>query len=199
MSDAALTTRPLPTGSVGQLGLGWTGVMTAITTEAALFVFLLFSYYYMMVHLGREMMPEKMPELKLALPNTVILLISSGTAQFAESSIKKNRKALAAILMGITAVLAAVFLAIQLKEWKAKDYGLQTNAYSSFYFTITGFHMAHVAVGWLGWLVVLAWTLLGYFGGRRTLPVSVVALYWHFVDFVWLFIFFTFYIVPRIW
>ena len=44
--------------------------------------------------------------------------------------------------------------------------------------------------------VLFVWSLLGYFDERRHAPVTIGSIYWHFVDVVWLFIFFTFYITP---
>jgi len=87
---------------------------------------------------------------------------------------------------------------VQLVEWRNKPFTLSTSGYSSHYFTITGFHMAHVVVGLLGLLLVVIWTLAGYFDRERNAPVTYVATYWHFVDVVWLFVFTSFYIAPRL-
>jgi heme/copper-type cytochrome/quinol oxidase subunit 3 len=58
--------------------------------------------------------------------------------------------------------------------------------------------MAHVLVG-VGMLsVVLFWSVLGYFTPRRHAAVSMVAVYWHFVDAVWLAVFSTFYLSPYV-
>ena len=56
--------------------------------------------------------------------------------------------------------------------------------------------MAHVVVGLLVLLVLLLWSALGYFDRERHAPVAIGAIYWHFVDAVWLTVFFTFYITP---
>ena len=63
-------------------------------------------------------------------------------------------------------------------------------------FVTTGFHMAHVVVGDLMLAAVLLWSLLGFFDRKRHAPVSIAAVYWHFVDLVWLTVFFTFYVTP---
>jgi cytochrome c oxidase subunit 3 len=85
---------------------------------------------------------------------------------------------------------------VQLMEWKEKGSTITSNGYSSFFFTITGFHMAHVVAGLLGLIAVLGWNLLGYFDARRNTAVTAASLYWHFVDAVWLFVFATFYLAP---
>jgi len=81
-------------------------------------------------------------------------------------------------------------------EWKAKKFSLASGSYGSLYFTITGFHMAHVIAGLAMLSAVLIWSVLGYFNPRRHAPVSISSIYWHFVDAVWLAVFFTFYVSP---
>jgi heme/copper-type cytochrome/quinol oxidase subunit 3 len=71
-------------------------------------------------------------------------------------------------------------------------------AYGSLYFTITGFHMAHVAVGLIMLAFLLLWSWLDYFDTERSAPLAIGIVYWHFVDAVWLTLFFTFYITPRL-
>ena len=102
------------------------------------------------------------------------------------------------LLLGLLAgfLLGAIFIGIQLVEWSNKPFTIASHLYGSLYFTVTGFHMAHVAVGLLILLALLLWSALGYFGPARYAPVSIGAVYWHFVDVVWLTVFFTFYLTP---
>jgi cytochrome c oxidase subunit 3 len=93
-------------------------------------------------------------------------------------------------------VLGAIFVGVQLLEWSRKPYQFNSSAYSSLYFTITGFHLAHVVIGMLVLLVLSVWSLLGYFDSKRHAPVAIGAIYWHFVDVVWLVVFFTIYVTP---
>jgi heme/copper-type cytochrome/quinol oxidase subunit 3 len=89
-----------------------------------------------------------------------------------------------------------MFVGIQLMEWHGRPFSLSSSAYGSLFFTITGFHMAHVILGLLLLLPLTIWSGLGSFGPRRSAPVSIGAIYWHFVDAVWLVVFFTIYITP---
>ena len=98
-----------------------------------------------------------------------------------------------------TAILGATFLGFQFFEFRdfAVHYGLtpRTNLFGSSFFTLTGFHGAHVTVGVI-WLV----SLFGYsFWGDLTkehgLSVDIAALYWHFVDVVWIVIFTVIYLI----
>ncbi len=74
----------------------------------------------------------------------------------------------------------------------------QTDAYGSFFYLITGLHGAHVAGGLLMLLYVLVRAFAGHFDAVRHSAVSNAILYWHFVDVVWLFVFTTLYLLPRL-
>ena len=100
--------------------------------------------------------------------------------------------------MAVAIVLGVTFILIQLKEYHDKTYGITTNLYGSLYFTITGFHLCHVAVGVIILSLLMLWTSLGYFDDRRYSTVTIGSVYWHFVDVVWLFIFSTFFLLPYI-
>lgn len=200
MSEAVLAASiELPAGSLKRIGVGWWGLLCAIAGEAALFAYLLFAYYYDRVEIGRSFVPGPLPELKLALPNTIILLASSVTCWLSERAIKRNARPRAALWLAVSLVLGIVFVGIQLLEWKAKPFSISSHSYGSLYFTTTGFHMAHVAAGLIGLALAVIWCLRGYFDARRHVPLLIVSAYWHFVDAVWLSVFFTYYITPRLW
>jgi autotransporter-associated beta strand protein len=132
----------------------------------------------------------------LALPNTLILLASSAAVGWAQRGIERGGRARLALGLGLGALLGLAFLAVQVFEWAQKPYGLAASPYASLYFTITGFHMAHVAVGVAMLLALTWWSGTGYFNSRRFAHVHIGGLYWHFVDAVWLVIFVTFYLTP---
>lgn len=183
-------------GAMDARGSGWYGMILLILTEASLFAFLLFSYYYMALHYGRAWLPEELPSFKLSAPNTAILIASSVAVWFGERAIKRDSRwgAFAGLLVGF--VLGAVFVGIQGLEWSNKPYGLDADSHASLYFTVTGFHLAHVVGGLLILGPLVVWTGLGLFDRRRRDPISIGAIYWHFVDLVWLSVFFTFYVTP---
>jgi heme/copper-type cytochrome/quinol oxidase subunit 3 len=170
--------------------------LTLICTEAALFAYLLFSYYYIAVQHGREWLPSKLPEFKFAGPDTAVLILSSVLVWRGERLIKRGGGRRAALWTGGGALLGVIFLAVQAVEWHGKDFSPSTSSYGSLYFTVTGFHMLHVVVGVGVLLTLTVWTALGYFDRSRNSALSAGALYWHFVDAVWILIFSTFYITP---
>jgi len=95
-----------------------------------------------------------------------------------------------------TIVLGAVFVGIQLVEWSQKPFHFNQSTYSALYFTVTGFHLAHVVAGLIILAALLVWDWLGYFDKDRHVSLAIGATYWHFVDVVWLAVFFTIYVTP---
>ncbi|MFC5499710.1 heme-copper oxidase subunit III [Caenimonas terrae] len=197
-AEAILPSEPaLPVGSKGRLSSGWWGMWTLVATEAALFAYLLFSYFYVASQTVGAWPPSGPPKLGIALPDTFILLAGSLTMWLGERGVRKGRRGQLLLGIAATLVLGVVFLGLQLIEWRNKPFSLHTNAYGSLYFTVTGFHMAHVVIGLLMLAVLFVWTLLGYFDERRHSAVSTGALYWHFVTAVWIAVFLSLYVVPQ--
>jgi heme/copper-type cytochrome/quinol oxidase subunit 3 len=188
----------LPVGPIGRHGVGWWGVGTLVASEAALFAYLLFAYFYTGATAPPDWLLEPRPVLKLALPNTILLLASSGAAWFGEQGILKQRRSQALLGFGGAFLMGTAFVIVQWFEWHAKAYGLGASSYASLYFVTTGFHIAHVIVGLAVLAAIFAWTALDYFSPRRRLSVSAGVLYWHFVDIVWLFVFTTYYVTPSL-
>lgn len=196
MSVISYPRTDLPVGSVGSQAAGWWGIVCGILTEAALFGYLLFSYYYFAVQPREIAWPPELPTFKLSAPNTIILLVSSAAVWWGERGAKEGSRGKQVAGLGVGFILGVIFVGIQVLEWKAKSFSLNSSAYGSLFFTITGFHMAHVIVGLLLLLPLTIWSALGYFGPLRSAPISIGAVYWHFVDAVWLAVFFTLYITP---
>ncbi|HKB55189.1 MAG TPA: cytochrome c oxidase subunit 3 [Ramlibacter sp.] len=187
----------LPINPATRRNPGWWVMTLVITTEAMLFAYLLFAYFYLGSMTAGEFPTGGAPDLKLALPNTIILLVSSGTMYWAERGIRAGSQFRLRLGMAITLVLGVIFLVVQGIEYSHKSFAPQTNAYGGLFFTITGFHGAHVFVGLLMNVVVQIWAWRGWFGAGRHLAVTNAAMYWHFVDAVWLVVFFSLYITPR--
>lgn len=200
MSTASVDDLPehatLPVGSPGTRSGGWWGCLTLIATEGALFGYLIVSYLYLAVQTSMPWPPEGLPKLGLGVANTVILLSSSVVVWYSERCVRRAQTWRAVAALALAIVMGIVFVAIQLREWANHPYGIRTHLYGSLYFTITGFHMAHVIVGLVVLAFLLLWTVLGYFDNRRSAALRIGGLYWHFVDVVWLFIFATLYLSP---
>ena len=97
-----------------------------------------------------------------------------------------------------TALLGATFLGFQAYEFTAfvrEGLTIKTNLFGSSFFTLTGFHGAHVTVGVLWLLTLLAIDMRRGLGPKDALLVDISALYWHFVDVVWIAIFTLVYLI----
>lgn len=187
----------LPMGSVGRRSSGFWGAVFLILSEASIFAYLFFSYFYFSIqpHPG-PWPPGGVPDITWAVLQTIAALAGCGTMWWADRSAAGFARG--GVLLGLTLslLLAVAFLVFQLLDWTAKPFGLATDPYSSLYFTIGGVHLAHEIVGIVIIAAVLLWSLLGYFGSARHVPITVAAVYWYFVAVIWLGVFFTLYITP---
>src|SRR5687768_4393570 len=156
-----LTIGRLSVGSIDRRASGWWGMLTLILTEAFLFAYLLFSYYYFAVQYGRPWLPAELPSFRLSAPNTVILIVSGIAVWLGERGARHNSRW--RLVLGLAAGLAlgTVFVGIQFMEWMSKPFGLSSHSYGSLYFTVTGFHMAHVLAGLVMLAALVLWSALG--------------------------------------
>jgi len=196
MAETMQLDQALPVGSEGKHSGGWWGVLALIATEASLFAYLLFTYFYLASQSEQRWPPEGLPALLVPGVNTVILLSSSVFVWASERCIQLRQSQWSLASMALAFILGVCFVAVQLNEWSKKGYDMASNLYGSLYFTITGFHMLHVIVGLVILMALLLWMALGYFDHRRYAAVSIGGLYWHFVDVVWLFVFTSLYLTP---
>src|SRR6202012_5326809 len=118
----------LPVGAMDTRASGWWAMIFTVFTEASLFAYLLFSYYYLAVqpHLPGTFPEGGQPDLTLALPNTIILLLSSVAVGWAQLGIEHGSKARLTLGLGLGAVLGLIFLVIQYFEWAQKPFGLSS-------------------------------------------------------------------------
>jgi heme/copper-type cytochrome/quinol oxidase subunit 3 len=187
----------------GPRSFGWWGMVWLIATEATLFAALIASYFYLRFQNGVVWPPDGIAKPTLALPlaMTAVLWASSVPVHLAESGIKRGRQMQLRIGLALGFVLGAAFLVLTYAvEWPEKlhEFSPTTNSYGSLFFTITGFHSAHVAVGLLMslWVQWRAWT--GAFDEHRHVSVQNFTMYWHFVDIVWAFVLATIYLSPSL-
>ena len=135
----------------------------------------------------------------LAGPATAILVLSSFTCQFAVWSIRRDDRAGFTRNLSVTLVLGIAFLLIQgtdyIMLW-SEGMTLDSGIYGTTFYTMTGFHGAHVLGGVIMLGVVLYRGMLGQFSSRHHDAVEAASLYWHFVDVVWIALFTTLYILP---
>jgi cytochrome c oxidase subunit III len=117
---------------------------------------------------------------------TLVLVLSSGTMQLAVRAIEHGRVAVFRRWLLATLVLGAVFVANQAREWTTLDFRVDTHAFGSAFYLMTGFHGLHVIGGLAAMLVLLLRASKRRFDADATPSVEVVSYYWHFVDVVWI-------------
>jgi heme/copper-type cytochrome/quinol oxidase subunit 3 len=170
-----------------------------ILAELALFGSALAGYFFLRFH-SPEWPPPGIeePDLMLGGLATVLLLSSSVPMLWAERSIGRGRVGAMRIGIAISILLALAFLSIQAKEYVDATFTYRDSAYGSLFFTITGLHGLHVIAGILIACYLEARSAAGHFDAEHHLAVQTGALYWHFVDVVWIAIFVSLYLSPRI-
>jgi cytochrome c oxidase subunit 3 len=130
-----------------------------------------------------------------ALVLTIILVTSSFTCQFAVWAIRRDDRAGFVRNIGVTLVLGIVFLIGQAYDYSTLGFGISDTPFGTTFYTLTGFHGAHVFGGAVMLSVVLYRGLAGQFSARHHDAVEATSLYWHFVDVVWIALFSTLYIL----
>ena len=189
--------------------IGLMGIMFFIASEIALFGSFFMAYFFIRVaqsadYQSWELQMGHAVPLKVATLNSLILFSSSVTIHWAEICLRRGARGWQAIWLASTLVLGSTFLSIQIMEYgslvKDENIGPSNSAYSSVFFSLTGLHGSHVAVGAILLAVLLVRTLRGHYGAEASQHVGFrsMSVYWHFVDAVWVFVFGLIYI-PGNW
>lgn len=176
------------------------GVIMLSLTEGVLFLNLLYSYVYLWSTNATWPPPGvEPPELAFVSVRTVALLATSLTIWFAERALERGERRRVWTWTLVTVGLATFFLAGHVHEFMKlpEEFTWADHAYGSLYWTILNFHGAHVLVGILIWLFVLVRLGRGAYGPREQTQFSTAAIYWHFVDVVWVVVFPTLYLAPH--
>ena len=144
-----------------------------------------------MLH-GKMQACEGVFETPLVTAGTGILLLSSLFVVLALYGAQKGNRKMLLGWLSATVLCGIFFVSMQVYEFTHfyhKGMGYSTNLFSSTFFTLTGFHGSHVSLGviWLSTMLILA--LRGKLPPEKSLNLELAALYWHFVDVVWIVIF----------
>ena len=154
-----------------------------------------------MVYRGQSLVgpyPVDIIDVPITTISTFVLLCSSFAMVRALAATNEDRQGAIIFWLLMTAFLGAIFIGFQVYEFNLfKNEGLRidTNLFGTTFFTLTGFHGAHVTLG-IVWLLGLAWVAKkGRLGPKTALDVELAGLYWHFVDIVWIVIFTLLYLI----
>ena len=184
------------------------GMLLFITSEVMFFAGLFAAYFN--VRANATVWPPYIPDtnppvqyhleiLPLVGPATVLLILSSFTCQFAVWAIRRGDRTGFIRNIAVTFIIGVTFLLMQATDYVAlgnEGITLSSGTFGTTYFTLTGFHGAHVFGGAIMLAVVLYRGLAGQFSARHHDAVEAVSLYWHFVDVVWILLFSLLYLLP---
>jgi len=128
---------------------------------------------------------------------TTLLILSSFSMQWAVWRIRKGDRTGMNRGLAVTLLLGIIFLSMQAFDyWELLEhygFGINSGIYGTLFYTLTGFHGAHVFGGVIGIAIILLRGTAGQFSARHHVAVEAVSAYWHFVDVVWIALFFTLY------
>ena len=130
--------------------------------------------------------------------NTLLLLASSVTLHYAHVGLEQDKRKQLTWMLVATIVLGVVFLGLQSWEYiHAYDIGLtlDSGVYGNTFFLLTGFHGMHVTLGTIILIVMLFRVMKGHFTPKEHFAFQAGSWYWHFVDVVWVMLFFFVYIL----
>ena len=178
---------------------GRVGMACLIVGEAAIFTIFVVAYLF---YLGKSATgPQPKDVLDLPVFISICLFASSATITLAVSALRAGRLGAFRAWWTATILLATVFLAGTGLEWRRliveKGLTIRTNLFGTTFYSLVGLHAFHVIAGTSMFLVVLALALAGKVAREHAGRTHVLALYWHFVDAVWVVVLTVVYVVGR--
>jgi cytochrome c oxidase subunit 3 len=172
------------------------GMLLFIISEVMIFGAFFTAYFFIRIAEGD---PWPAPGTHLPVPvagvNTLILISSSFTLHWAETSIKRDNRFGFKAGMLSTFLLGCTFLFIQINEYANIGFAPQDHAQQTIFYSLTGLHGAHVFIGLLILLSVTVRAFRGHYSPDSHKGVDVPGIYWHFVDIMWIVVYTTVYIL----
>jgi cytochrome c oxidase subunit III len=170
-----------------------------IIAESAIFTIFVVAYLF---YLGKSVAgPTPREVLETPIFYTICLLSSSLTIHLAAKSLERNYVRLFLGLWLLTIALGGLFLYGTAQEWHRLIYEhgltISTNLFGTTYYSLVGLHAFHVTAGLVMLSVVAIFGFIGRVGVKQSGRVEVLAMYWHFVDAVWVVVFIVVYVLGR--
>ena len=172
------------------------GMLLFIISEVMIFGAFFTAYFFIRV-VTHDPWPARgtvLPE-GVAGVNTAILISSSLTIHWALVSVRKgNRFGLKAGMVS-TFLLGLTFLSIQINEYIHIGFAPQDSAQGTIFYSLTGLHGVHVAIGLCALLIVTIRSFRGHYSADHHMGLEVPGIYWHFVDAMWIVVYTTVYVL----
>ena len=178
---------------------GRVGMLSLIIGESAIFTIFVVAYVF---YIGKSLNgPTPQQVLEIPIFNTICLLSSSVTIWISERAIERGMIRRFAAWWALTMTLGIIFIIGTGIEWHKLIYvdglTIRSSLFGTTFYSLVGLHATHVIVGLLMLGLVLLFTLTGHINAHHSERIQVLALYWHFVDAVWVVVFTVVYIVGR--
>ncbi|MEA2432861.1 MAG: cytochrome c oxidase subunit [Actinomycetota bacterium] len=171
------------------------GMVLFISSETMFFGGLFAAYFSLRAAAG--VWPPSGVELEILLPGlaTLALISSSGTIMLAERKAAAGNRRGTGRWLAITVALGVAFLGAQIYDYGHLGFSVKDGAFQTLFFTMTGFHGAHVAAGLVTFGVIGLRNAQGNISADSHGPLIAAGYYWHFVDVVWILLFATLYLL----
>ncbi|MDQ2816660.1 MAG: heme-copper oxidase subunit III [Candidatus Eremiobacteraeota bacterium] len=174
------------------------GFLLFLISDCVLFASFIFAYLYMRSSVSVWPPPGVgKADLYVAAVNSIVLFGSGATMHYAIEAFKHERRAKFMAFMLATIVLGCMFLSGQAYEYSHLAQLKTTwpsSTYGASFFTLTGMHGFHVFVGVVFLIIVLLQALRGTYTRHKYFGLTAATLYWHFVDVIWVALFFLLYV-----
>jgi len=160
-----------------------------LASEAVFFALLILAYVYFRNAISSGPTALGSLDPKVTAIYTIVLIVSSGTIWLAEKRLKAQHSWHFLAWLLLTVALGAIFLIGQGAEYGrllSHNVTISRNLFASSFFTLTGFHGFHVLIGVIALTTMLAIGFFASMGKKETAAFESIALYWHFVDVVWI-------------
>lgn len=170
-----------------------------IASEAFLFIMLFFAYFFLSSGDWRWL-NQTPPKLTKSIVMLIVLILSSAILRWGEKRVEHGQFSQGRAALGLTILFGLGFLVLSAFDYKEHLETLtpQMNAYGSIFYTITSFHVAHLILGLLMLGYVLILPRIGQTDRPPHRAYADAALYWHFVDVVWVFIVGLLFVLPNL-
>lgn len=178
---------------------GHVGMLCLIAAESAIFTIFVVAYIF---YIGKSLSgPTPREILEIPVFATICLLSSSLTIHVAVAALRKANLGAFRLWWFVTLALGSIFLIATAREWHHliydKGFTISTNLAGTTYYSLVGLHAFHVSVGLVGLLTILLLAVAGKVRQEHSANVDTFAMYWHFVDAVWVVVFTVVYILGR--
>jgi len=175
------------------------GMVLFVASEAMFFA-AFFGGYFTIRDNAKVWPPPGIPHLKIDIATilTVLLVTSSLVIQLSLRSIRRGDQRRAVLFLGLTIALGVTFLLLQLYDYSQLGFGVKDGTFGTLFYVMTGIHMAHVFGGVVFLALVFGQAKSGLVSPSNHDSLAAGAIYWDFVDVIWLLLFTTFYLLtPR--